>query len=265
MIHFNTSKEELDRIINSIPNDTAIGEFSGRDSVAAIIKALEERPDINDVLPVATFAGTEYGNVDDLFHNHEKLVERIRDMFGDEKRIHPLVVHSNVELWSAINGRFVSKLIEKFGFYNPCIGCHAYLHIVRIPMAKRLGSKIIAGERELHERKIKVNQLPQCLNTYRNILDYFDVELVEPLRRVLSGEEIEKIIGWEWRESAMHPSCVYSGNYRDIDGKAMFDPHQLAKFLDEFIYPASVELTRLLLNDENAGKEEMIKIVEAMI
>lgn len=41
--------------------EIAIGEFSGRDSVAAIIKAIEEGIDF--VLPVVAFTGTDYGNI----------------------------------------------------------------------------------------------------------------------------------------------------------------------------------------------------------
>ncbi len=45
---------------------TVIGEFSGRDSVAAILKAFEDE-DIDYILPVATFAGTEYGDFNVIY------------------------------------------------------------------------------------------------------------------------------------------------------------------------------------------------------
>ena len=45
----------INRIIKELPNDVVIGEFAGRDSVAAIIKALEDES-INRILPVASFS-----------------------------------------------------------------------------------------------------------------------------------------------------------------------------------------------------------------
>lgn len=264
MIYFNTENEKIESIINSLPKDTAIGEFSGRDSAAAIIKAME-RGDINDVLPVASFAGTEYGNLDAIRENHALLVEQIDRMYGGSKKVHELVVYSNPQLWSVINGRFATMLIERFGFYNPCIGCHAYFHILRIPMALKLGRKIIAGEREYHDNRIKVNQLPRSLDTYKRIVESFGVELVEPLRKTYSGNDISEIIGWEWAEGSKHPECVYSGNYNDASGNAIFDETQLDRFLEDYLYPVCTRLTEVIIKDEHAGKKEMIKAVEGLL
>ena len=46
----------------------AIGEFSGRDSAAAIIKAFENE-DIDAVLPILAFTGTDYGEKE-IFRNN---------------------------------------------------------------------------------------------------------------------------------------------------------------------------------------------------
>ena len=55
----------INEITEGLPKDTVVGEFAGRDSVAAIIKALED-DSIDKVLPVASFSPTEYGDFKSL-------------------------------------------------------------------------------------------------------------------------------------------------------------------------------------------------------
>lgn len=258
MIYFNTPRETVDRMLEDLPGDTAIGEFSGRDSGAAILKALES-PGIDHVLPVASFAGTEYGDTRSLEDNHQRLVRRVRELYGSGKELYPLVYYSHPALWSTLNGRFTSLLIQEFGFYTPCIGCHAYFHLLRVPMALRLGKIIISGERESHDGKIKVNQLPQCLSSYRKVISRLGVELLIPLQKTRGGEEIEKILGWDWQEGKGHPGCVYSGNYRDLEGQALPTGEQVNGFLAGFLEPVLEKIGPLFLQDPEIDQGRLVK------
>lgn len=58
-------RDNIYKEISALPPDTVIGEFAGRDSVAAILKALED-DSITNILPIATFAPTEYGDFEIL-------------------------------------------------------------------------------------------------------------------------------------------------------------------------------------------------------
>lgn len=260
MIRLNTSLIDIKNAIDNVPKDTVIAEFSGRDSVAAVMKNIEDC-NINNILPIASFAGTENGEIDALYNNHKKLVNRVREKYGNEKTVYPMIIYSNPDLWHALNGRFTSELIKKYGFYTPCIGCHAYFHLLRMPMANQIGKKLISGEREGHESRIKVNQLDICLDTYKKILSHFDVDLLLPIRKITNNKEIEQLIGWDWDEGKEHPECVYSGNYRDKDGKAIFDYDKMQVYLDEFLYPACINLGELLLKEKNPSKKQMIEVV----
>lgn len=263
MIKENTNDKEVQRILTSIPKDTVIGEFSGRDSVAAIIKVLED-DHINHVLPVASFAATEYGDPTSLEDNYLQMIERVKELYGSKKTIHPLIYYSNPDLWSTINGRFVELINRKFGFYTPCIGCHAYFHLLRIPMALQLGKKIISGEREDHDGKVKVNQLGSCLDIYQEITAHFGVELLMPLRYMDKGEDVEGLIGWQWQEGKNHPDCIYSGNYRDAKGKALYDEKKVKSFLGDYLLPLCIQLGELLIAKEDSNKIDMIKIIEEL-
>jgi len=258
MEHFNQSHEEIENILASLPRETVIGEFSGRDSVAAILKAFES-PDIKDILPVMSFAGTEYGNLEGLKENEERLRQRINKLYGKEKRLHSTIIFSNPKLWSVLNGRPVHALIERYGFYTPCIGCHMYFHLLRVPIARRLGCKIISGERISHGGKIKLNQLKSSLDTYAKVLKNLDVELLFPIRDIVEGDAIKDLLGWEWAEGKEHPACMYSGNYRGMDGVTEYSEEKLQAFLTDFLLPLSIRLGKIIIDDPNASLEELQK------
>ncbi|NBG87789.1 hypothetical protein [Isachenkonia alkalipeptolytica] len=256
MEHFNQSKKEIEQILTSLPKETVIGEFSGRDSVAAILKALES-PKINHILPIMSFAGTEYGNLEGLRENEERLRRRVNELYGEKKTLHPTVIFSSPKLWSVLNGRPVKSLIERYGFYTPCIGCHMYFHLLRVPMARRLGGRIISGERVSHEGKIKLNQLDASLGAYHKVLKNLGVELLFPIRDIVEGAAIEELLGWQWEEGKEHPACMYSGNYRQMDGVTDYSLEGLLTFLEEFLVPVSIALGKILIEDPDASLEKL--------
>lgn len=227
--------------------NTVIGEFSGRDSVAAILKAYEDG--IDYILPIATFAGTEYGDFDSIVENYTKLKNRVNFLYGNQKKLYPILEYNDEKLWHLLNGRFVSVLQSNYNFYNPCIGCHLYFHVTKLKYAKKLSKRIITGERESHDGKLKVNQLHETLEVYKSVLKSLGFELLMPLQDVLKGEEVTQLIGWDWSEGKDHPKCVLSGNYRDINGKAIFDSEELNIFLEQYIKPIGVTAGRYVLGE----------------
>ncbi|WP_456419788.1 hypothetical protein [Methanocaldococcus infernus] len=235
--------EETFKIIDEFGinlKDIAIGEFAGKDSVAAIIEAFKE---FDAILPVVAFTGTDYGDKNIFYKNWETLNNRIKNLYKD-KVLLPLHFMFEPKLWNALNGRFVSLIIKKFGFYTPCIGCHAYLRILRIPLSKHLGGVIIGGERVYHNSDFKIDQLEMVLEVYEKICNTFGVKLELPIKYVKENSKIREIIGEDWKQGERQFSCVFSGNYRDKDGKIIFEEEKVKKFLDEFIYPVSVEIIK---------------------
>ena len=261
MVQKMTKMCKINEIIKSTQEDIIIGEFAGRDSVAAILKALESES-VRTILPVASFSPTEYGNFESLEHNYMHMLERVERLYGNEKTILPLLYHSNPDLWSVINGRYVDFLNKKFGFYTPCIGCHAYLHLLRIPLSLKLGKKIISGERESHDGRIKVNQTAESLDTYKRIAEYFGSEILMPIRYINDGNEVEELIGWEWDEGKGHQSCVFSGNYSCPNGTVDYMKKNTIEYLEKFLYPSCIALGELIIEDEDATREKMIRTLK---
>jgi len=244
---------------NINPKKIAIGEFAGRDSAAAIIKAFED-DEIDAILPILAFTGTDYGEKD-IYHKNWNLInERINELY-ENKYLLPLHFIFEPKLWNALNGRFVAVTVQKYGYYTPCIGCHAYLRMIRIPMAKHFGNKIITGERILHDEDFKIDQFKETLETYYKICSEFGVELVFPVKNIKEGSKIKEIIGKDWEQGKNQYSCMFSGNYRDVDGKVIFEREKIVKILNEFIYPASIEI----LNKGYIGNYNYVETVKKFI
>ena len=212
----------------------AIVEIAGRDSVAAAVKSVEEEG-FTDLLPTYVYTGTEYGSWESVKRAVDRLTSRLPQV-----QMHDLVVLGSPGFWHALNGRFISELRSRYGFCTPCVGCHLYLHTIRIPLSTMLGeAPIIVGEREKHDGTIKVNQVSEALDVYQNIANDFGVRLLLPLRHVVEGARITEILGLEWHAGKDQLGCVLSGNYRGLDGSTEATALQVQKYLEEFAEPCA--------------------------
>jgi hypothetical protein len=215
----------------------AIVQIAGRDSVAAAVKSVGEEG-FTDLLPVYIYTGTEYGP----WSSVEEAVRRLSSCLP-ETRIHDLLVFGSPRFWKALNGRFITELMSRYGFYTPCIGCHLYLHSVRIPLALTLGKiPIISGERERHNGMVKINQISEALVVYQNLAEDFGIRLLLPLRHVVQGDHIDDILGFKWPEGKEQLSCVLSRNYRQLDGSLNIPAGQVKRYLEEFALPCAEKI-----------------------
>ena len=222
----------------------AIVEIAGRDSVAAAVKAVQERG-FTDLIPTYAYTGTEHGPWQSIELAVSRLTRRL-----SETRIHELLLIGSPKFWQALNGRFAGSLIARYGFYAPCVGCHLYLHSVRIPLSRLLGGiPVIAGERESHDGKIKVNQISEALNAYVGLAEEFETELILPLRHIHDGDRIRHLLGFEWKEGGEQLGCVLSGNYKGPDGKVHIGSSQVRQYLEEFAYPVTRKIVSAYLDD----------------
>ncbi len=212
----------------------AIVEIAGRDSVAAAVKAVEEKG-FTDLIPTYAYTGTEHG----LWVSVEQAVISLESRLPETK-IHDLVILGSPGFWQALNGRFITELISRYGFYVPCLGCHLYLHSVRIPLSRILGgAPVISGERELHDGTVKINQIAEALESYKAIAKEFDTELIMPLRNISDGNRIRDLLGFDWKEGGDQLGCVLSGNYRGVNGDVRIESRQVLNYLEEFACPVT--------------------------
>lgn len=223
----------------------AIVEIAGRDSVAAAIKAVEDEG-FTDLLPTYVYTGTEYGAWSSVGDAVKRLSARLPEI-----RVHPLLVMGSPRFWQALNGRFACELVSRHGVLLSCVGCHLYLHSVRIPLAVSLGNiPIISGERERHNGNVKINQTGEALNYYQASAEEFGIRLLFPLRHILDGHQIREILGFEWEEGQEQLGCVLSGNYRGANGSVSITGEQVVQYLKTFACPLTREIIKTYLGGQ---------------
>ena len=222
------------------PN-VAIAEIAGRDSIAAVIEACEVRA-IQGIVPTIAYTGTEYGD----WKTPIEKIEILKGILREKKvTLFKPVILGSPKFWWTLCGRYATHLFNVYGFFSNCIGCHLYLHAIRIPLARKLHSSlIIGGERESHDGRIKINQIGVALDAYQGFMSRFNIELFLPLRHIKSGREIESIVGSDWGEGDQQLECVLSKNYREMDGSVSFDEDTVKLFLDEFALKKAEEVIR---------------------
>lgn len=222
--------------------ELVIAEIAGRDSFAAVLRATEEHP-IRAVLPTMAYTGTEFGDWETQIEKSAYLATKLDER--GVKVFQPILLGAPT-FWWELCGRPIATMLDRFGFYTPCIGCHLYLHAVRIPLAREIGARmVVSGERETHDGRVKLSQISVALDSYVQFMHEFDVDLILPLRGISRGKEIETIIGEDWEEGEQQLQCVLSKNYQRSDGSVAYDEDAVRSFFTEFAFP----MARRLIGD----------------
>jgi len=225
----------------------AICDIAGKDSIAAAIKGLQKHK-LTVLLPVVVRIPTEYGDYQ-LENNVRILRKRLKQIAPNAKVLSTLYVKAD-EIWGLLNGRFVSKIIQLFGFYSPCLGCHLFIHSVRALLAHLLRVPcVISGERELHGTRVKINQLPCALNSYVYLMSQLNIEHILPLRKIADDSEIYKILG---SSSVVigQKKCTFAKNYYSIDYDVVVRTELIDKYYKSFALPFMGEVLKSLISGE---------------
>jgi hypothetical protein len=211
----------------------AVAEIAGRDSVAAAVASVRERG-FDTILPTTVYTSTEYGDE----AAPEQARYRLVGLIEGDALVHGLVHLGSPQLWAALNGRFAQVIEERFGIYSPCLACHLYMHLCRVPLSRMLGrAPVIAGERDTHDGRIKLSQTTRSIDASIAVLAHAGIDLLQPIRGA-SGTEVEGLIGDGWEQEAGQLECVLSGNYLDGDGHAVYDEAAFDAYAEGFLEPA---------------------------
>ena len=225
-----------------------VAEIAGRDSVAAVIAAAyDSGRTIHTVVPTAVFTGTEYGDPAAPHHAVDHIARLLPDV-----EFAPLTWVGDPRMWAALNGRFASVIAGRYGLFSPCLACHLYVHLCRIPLALALGNApVIAGERETHDGRIKYSQIATSIDICIEILASVGIELLEPLRTA-SGDEVASYVGDDWAAGPGQLKCVLSGNYRDMNGGVSLGKDAYHTYAEKFLQPVGLALATALTEGDSA-------------
>lgn len=206
--------------VGSARAEIAVGEVSGRDSVAAIVRAVEENQ-LDRILPVADDLPNLRGEWSDIYNN----VEWLKAQYGE-------VV---LDLTVFVHGDLYRELIELSCFHlgTPCVGCHLYFHVYPVPVVLALGGRqIIAGERVSHDGLIKINQVPFALEKYEQAVQRLGAELLLPIAHVTRAEQVIEILGHSRYFSAQNPQLKCDLEFGR--GRFISQSHEMDASLEAF-------------------------------
>jgi hypothetical protein len=208
-------------------------EISGIDSLGAAI--LYSKNVKNSILiPTIAIIPTEYGDRDITISQAARVLNKRLECDS----INPFVRLCDLRLWSILNGRYIASLIKAFGTYSPCIGCHVYVHTLRVSLAKMIGVKmIITGERLMHDEKVKINQTSVSFSSHEEFFSEYGIMLKLPLKDIHEGEKIKTIVGEPYKKDT-ELRCVFQSNLYDQRGTA-FDISKLEQYYCQFVIPVA--------------------------
>lgn len=210
----------------------AIVEIAGRDSVAAAVTAVRERG-FDSLVPTMALTGTETGDREAPL----RAIATLRSLLASIAEVHDPVPLSDPSLWSAMNARPAAVLQRRFGVYSPCLACHLYLHLLRVPLAWSHGNvPIVSGGRDTHDGRIKLSQTTASIDASTRVLAYAGVELIHPVRSA-SDKDVADLIGDAWAPGEVQLGCQLSDNYADFDGAVTYDEAGYARYVAEYFEP----------------------------
>ena len=113
---------------------------------------------------------------------------------------------------------------------------------MRAPLARMLGNAaVVAGERESHDGRRKLNQVGPALDAYTRAMADLGMELLLPPCATWTGaKRVAAMVGNDWPEGGRQLACVLSGNYLDPAGGLEFDPSALEAYFTRFALPLAV-------------------------
>ena len=228
--------------IRAAQGPVVLTDFAGRDSVAAAMAWMETH-DVGLLIPVGDVVPTRFGDWDVYESNWISLREQVAKRFP-EVVVAPWFVMSDVDAWRLLNGRYMGELIDAFGFFTPCLGCHLHFYMMRTVLAHVVGANaLISGEKELHRNgRRKANQTQQAVDAYATFSDGHGVRQQFPIHKVTSEDEMARLLGDGWQEGERQLPCVNSGNDRGFDGRLKMTPEQIERYMNGFAVPLASQI-----------------------
>lgn len=232
-----------------------IAEIAGKDSIAAVLSFASDHSGV-EIIPTIAITGTEYGDLS----SYEKSINFLK--YKSEKfqvTMADAVYIQDGELWNRMNARYQYCIYKKFFFYTPCITCHLYAHLLRIPICKKYKARgIITGERKSHSGKLKANQHERTIEVFDNIFQDMDIRFIRPLLEIRDTSMIDSLIDdADIVRHANDVKCVMSGNLREFSLEEEDHIALMDKYLEEYVFPVGRLCTECLNNKENIDMEEL--------
>lgn len=235
-----------------------IAEIAGKDSIAAVHMVIRENPNAI-IIPSIVYTRTEYGGFDSYYNSVEFLKNFAKERNVIFKDIHNL---SDEKLWNIMCIKYQYQIYSKFSFYTPCIMCHLFAHLLRVPLFYEYAAEaMITGERFLHNGIQKINQHPLTIDCFKRILEHAKVKIEQPLAMIMDTNIIDsEIANINIIRHANDTKCVLSGNLNDYYLKEL----ELKKFLNKFVEPIGIYIVEMLQQNQLISYDDLELFIKGL-
>lgn len=196
------------------------------------------------IIPTIVYTGTEYGDKRSYYESIEFLGRK-----GAEAgiKLADTIELEDGRLWNLLCAKYQYMMNRKYGFYTPCVACHLFTHLMRLPLFKETGAEaIITGERHSHQGKLKANQHTETIKCFSEIFEKNGVKFIKPLLEIEDTKQVDDSIGDETVIArANDVKCVLSGNLQGFELEKNTD--KLKFYLEDFLKPAGIFCAEAML------------------
>lgn len=232
-----------------------IVEIAGKDSVSAAHNFIRQN-EIDVIVPTIVYTRTEYGD----FESYRKSIAYLSS-YAKLRNIQVAnlcELHDEV-LWNLLCAKYQYCISQKYGFCTPCIMCHLFAHLIRIPLYIEIcASGIITGERYSHNGSIKVNQHLLTVKCFQELFNKKGIFLIQPLLNIDELAIIEnEIIDYEDINHINDVKCILSGNMHGVNYDNDFFRNKLCEFLFGFVAPIGEYIVNSYLNRGKIQYDEL--------
>ena len=239
---------------------TYIAEIAGKDSIAAVHKFIRENS-VDTIIPTIVYTGTEYGDTSSYYRSIEYLKR-----FAHERSVRfmeTVYLHDEM-LWNYLCVKYQHQIHQTYGFYTPCIMCHLFTHLMRVPLLVHSSSVgIITGERFSHGGKLKANQHPNTINCFRSLLERNGVLLMQPLIGINNSDIVDaEIHDYPNLGRINDVKCILSGNLTGISFLDTTVLAQLQQYLDTFVFPVGEHILGCFMTGNPIQYDTLSDVIE---
>lgn len=238
-------------------------EIAGKDSVSAAHNFIRQN-EINVIVPSIVYIGTEYGN----FESYKKSIAYLSS-YAKSKNIQVANLYESHDevLWNLLCAKYQYHISQKYGFYTPCIMCHLFAHLIRIPLYTKIcASGIITGERYSHNGSVKLNQHLLTIKCFQELFNKKEIVLIQPLLDVDELSVIEnEIMDYKDINHINDVKCILSGNMHRVDCDNDFFRNKLSEFLYGFVVPIGEYIANSYLISGKIQYNELEVVIESAL
>lgn len=241
-----------------------IAEIAGKDSISAINRFIHKRiDDIYIIVPTIVYTGTEYGRID----TYNESIEYLKRVSGPNIRFDNTHVIRDEKLWNKLNAKYQYLINRKYNFYTPCIMCHFYAHLLRIPLYLEMSAVgLLTGERLSHDGKLKINQHKLVLKYFRDLFVEKDIKFIQPNLKISNTKFIDNVISDKTIiKQANDVKCIMSNN---LYGFSLESPEALSyieRYMTEFFLPLGDYCITNMVKNKQVNLFELEKKIEEIL